>query len=143
MHSSEVEGKSKMPQFLNLARPVFAQDISDIGKKLETLPGGPFFPIASMSDFINAIIGAVLILMVILAFFYLIYGCYQWITSAGDQEKITTAHKTITYAIVGLVILFSLWAILALLETIFGIDLIKMTIPGSSPWTTNPPRTGW
>ena len=53
-----------------------------------------------------------LVLASVIAFFILLIGGIKWITSGGDKEKLDQAKNTITSAIIGLVIVFALWAIL-------------------------------
>ncbi len=69
-----------------------------------------------------------LVIASIIAFFILLIGGIKWITSGGDKEKLDQARGTITSAIIGLVIVFSLWAILRLLSKLFGINLLQINI---------------
>jgi hypothetical protein len=51
----------------------------------------------------------------------LIYAGFLWMTSGGDVEKITTAKKWITNAIIGLVIIASAWSIVYfILQALMG-----------------------
>ncbi len=40
-----------------------------------------------------------------------IAGGFQWLTSAGNEEKISAAKKTISGAVIGLVLILIAWAI--------------------------------
>jgi len=73
---------------------------------------------------INWAISAVLIVAAILFFFMLIFGGIRWIMSGGDKANTEAARGQVTAAIVGLIIVFSAWAIIQLLQTVFGIDLL-------------------
>ncbi|MBU2542309.1 pilin [Patescibacteria group bacterium] len=42
---------------------------------------------------------------------YVFYAGATWLTSGGDEEKIKNAKKTLTYAILGVVIVFSAYSI--------------------------------
>jgi len=44
-------------------------------------------------------------------FAYLLWGAYDWITSAGDPEKISSAQAKMTHAVIGLVLVFVALAI--------------------------------
>jgi hypothetical protein len=74
------------------------------------------------------VIGAAIVLILIIAaivfFFILIIGGVRWITSGGDKAATEAARSQITSALVGLVIVFSAWAILQLIELFFGIDIL-------------------
>ncbi|MBI5466571.1 MAG: hypothetical protein HY974_04790, partial [Candidatus Kerfeldbacteria bacterium] len=53
-------------------------------------------------------LGAVSLLMAI-------YGGFTWLTSAGNEEKITTAKKTLTYAGIGLIIILTSYTFISFL----------------------------
>ena len=61
-------------------------------------------------------------------FFMLLIGAIQWISSGGDKAATEAAKGRITNAIVGLVILLSLFAITQLLEAFFGIDILQLDL---------------
>lgn len=71
---------------------------------------------------LNSLAGLAIIAAVVICFFFLLYGGIKWITSAGDKEALMKAQKTVTAALVGLVITFSVWAIIRLVKFFFGIE---------------------
>jgi len=82
---------------------------------------------------IGAVIGAaiefILIIAVIVALFFLIWGGFRWITSGGDKAKVESARGTIIAAIIGLVIAFLAFFILSLALSFFGLSLTNLTLP--------------
>lgn len=64
----------------------------------------------------------------IAAFFVLLAGGIKWITSGGDKEGTAKAQGIITAGIVGLLLVFSVYAIIRLIEFFFGISLITIDI---------------
>lgn len=62
-------------------------------------PGTGFTTLLTTSIQIVLFIGSLMLL------FYLFYGAFLYISSGGDEEKIATARKTLTYAVVGIVLL--------------------------------------
>lgn len=62
-------------------------------------------------------------------FYMLIFGAIRWITSSGDKGKLEAAQKQITSALVGLVILLLIFAIINLIETLFGISILTIKLP--------------
>ena len=58
-------------------------------------------------------------------------GGFQWITSGGDKDAITRARSRIMHAVVGLVILFAVYAILKLLGQVLGVNLISIKLPSA------------
>ena len=65
---------------------------------------------------------------VIVFFFMLIAGAIQWISSGGDKQGLEAARGRITNALVGIVILFSIFAIIKLIEFFFGISILTLDI---------------
>lgn len=61
--------------------------------------------------------------------FMLLIGSFEYITAGGDKERTGNASKRITNALVGLTILFATFAVTALINTIFKIDLLNLTLP--------------
>lgn len=83
-----------------------------------------FFAIDDIGQLIAAIVGTMLIIAALLAFFYLILGGIQWITSGGDKAGMEAARNKITHAIVGLIIVGAAWAIMTLVQGFLGITII-------------------
>ncbi len=74
---------------------------------------------------ISALVTLVLVIAALVAFFFLIYGGIKWITSGGDKEQTAAAQSTLTAAIIGLAIVFSTWAIIGLLDTFLGLEILS------------------
>jgi hypothetical protein len=66
-------------------------------------------------------INVVLIIGAMIALFYLLWAGLNWIQSEGDKEKLATAKHKMTNALVGLIILFSVWTIWVTVVTALGI----------------------
>ena len=64
----------------------------------------------------------------LVAFFFLLYGGLQWIRAGGDKEGTQKAQKRITAALIGLVIIFSTYAIIYLAGAFMGVSLTNFTI---------------
>lgn len=60
---------------------------------------------------------------------FLLWGAIDWIMSAGDEGKVSSARHKMTGAVVGLAILAASVAIVDLIGTLLGIDLLKVCIP--------------
>lgn len=70
------------------------------------------FPLATTIIYWALIFGG------IVALFMIIFGGIRFITSGGDQKTVDTGKKTITYAIVGLILVFLSFFILNLISYI-------------------------
>jgi hypothetical protein len=57
--------------------------------------------------------------VLVILFVMFIYGSFRYLTSLGDQEKMTEARNTFTYAIIGLVLFVSAALILFIIDQLF------------------------
>jgi TRAP-type C4-dicarboxylate transport system permease small subunit len=78
---------------------------------------------------ISGLIRFTVVVAAIVFFFILVLGGIKWIASGGDKQQTETARNQITAALVGLVIVFAAWAIVALINTFFNIDIFSLTLP--------------
>jgi len=71
----------------------------------------------------QSVITAVLGLAAIALFLMLVVGGFKYITSGGDPKSVDAARRTLTYAIVGMVILASAFLILRFIGVFTGADV--------------------
>lgn len=90
--------------------------------------------ISDVGQLISAGVGTLLIIAALLAFFYLILGGIQWITSGGDKAGMEAARNKITHAIVGLIIVGAAWAIMLLIQNFLGVSIIGGTLNFPKPY---------
>jgi hypothetical protein len=116
--------------FQNLIPKAFAQAVKP-GEKLVLDPGSDWTNLKDISftKMVTVGLNLSLIIISIIFFFVLIFGGLKWIMSEGDEKKLTAARNQVTNALIGLVIVFAAWAIVSLLEVIFGIKILSITIP--------------
>lgn len=69
-----------------------------------------------------------LLVIILLTLGFLIYGGMNWITSGGDKAKLETARKTITYAVIGLIICFVSFFAIMIIGGIFKVDLLNIKL---------------
>jgi len=55
-------------------------------------------------------------------------GGIRWIMSQGNKGNVENARNQITNALIGLAIIFAAWAIMKLIETLFGVNIFNLTI---------------
>lgn len=89
----------------------------------------------SASSVISGLVKFLLVIAAILFFFMLVIGGIQWIISGGDKAGSENARKRITSALVGLAIVFAAWAIVSLIHSVFGVNILNLTIPSFQPNT--------
>lgn len=104
---------------------LITQDIYNpiLGPNLAGMSGEEF-----ITKFIPILVGAGFVIGVIIFFFVLLLGAIQWITSGGDKASTEAARRRVTSALVGIVILLSIFGIINLIEIIFQTNLIRINI---------------
>lgn len=83
----------------------------------------------TIPNLISALIRLTVVIAAIVFFFILVIGGIRWIASGGDKAQTEAARNQITAALVGLVIVFAAWAIVALINTFFHVDIFSLAIP--------------
>lgn len=96
--------------------PVYAQSsppatISDIVKVLENITR-LLAPAAGIAFFIMLLVGG-----------------YKFITSGGDPKAVGSARSTLTYAVIGIILVVASWLILKLIADLTGAPVTTVTIP--------------
>lgn len=94
-----------------------------LGPSLQSKTGIEF-----IQDLVPRMVGLAFLVGVLVFFFIMITGAIQWITSGGDKTALEGARGKITNAIVGVVILLSLFALLKVIEDFFGINILALDI---------------
>jgi hypothetical protein len=89
------------------------------------LENGDVATLACIPIVIQNIITAALVFSGLVALVLFIYGGARYITSRGDPQKLEGAKKTITWALVGLVIIFLSFFIVSLISQITGVNQIS------------------
>lgn len=100
---------------LLVAKAAYAASIYDPS---ETLGLGT----ADLQDTVIAIIQWILGLLGLVAVIMILVGGFKWMTAGGNEEKIESAKKLLTAAIIGLVIVLLAWAIV-----IFALGVLQNT----------------
>ena len=77
----------------------------------------------------QAIIGAVFAIGGLLTLIMLLLGSFTYLTAGGDPKKAQTAANTLTYAVIGLVLLIVAWFILLFIEEFTGVRVTVFEIP--------------
>ncbi len=102
-----------------------AQDLYNpaLGPQLSQHTGLGFF-----QQLIPSFVGLAFIIGAIIFFFMLLIGAIQWISSGGDKGAVEAARSRLTQALVGIVVLFSAFAIIKVVEVFFGIHILTLDI---------------
>ena len=86
-------------------------------------------PIETVASEFSAVISRIIGILTIIAglyfIFQLIIGGYSYMTAGDDSQKMTKATKQITSSLIGLVIVAAAYAIISLLGSILGFDILN------------------
>lgn len=82
-----------------------------------------------IGNMFSAVVGMFIVVSFILAFLYLLLGAFRWITAGGDKTKLQEAQDRITQAMIGLILVASVWAIMLLVGQFIGVDFPNLPIP--------------
>jgi len=85
-------------------------------------------PISFLSLILKNLITLSLIVGSVIFLAMIILGAIQWMSSSGDKQALEGAKGRISNALVGLVILLSVFAIVKLIEYFFGISILTLDI---------------
>ncbi len=78
-----------------------------------------------VANILNIVIGLAGVVLLLI----LMGGGFGYITSGGDKEKAARAKNTLTYAILGLLVILGAWLIIRLIEEFTGLNLHLFQIP--------------
>ncbi|OGE12885.1 hypothetical protein A3G14_03275 [Candidatus Curtissbacteria bacterium RIFCSPLOWO2_12_FULL_38_9] len=62
-------------------------------------------------------------------FIVLIIGGIQFLMSGGDPKAAAGARNTLTYAIIGIILVVVSWLILLVVQNITGVDVTNVSFP--------------
>ena len=71
---------------------------------------------------IAGVVGILLVGATLWAFFQLLIGGFNWISSSGDKGKLEAAQQRILQAIIGLTIVVAAWTIFLVILRFFGMS---------------------
>ena len=110
-------------KYLALIAPVYAaDDIINIETGSETFGNLEKLTIPSI---ISGSISLIMLVVALVFFFMLVWGGLRWVTSQGEEKAVAAARAQITNALIGLAIVFAAWAIMKLIDLVFGIKIIE------------------
>lgn len=86
----------------------------------------------------------VMLVVALVFFFMLIWGGLKWVMSQGEEKAVTGARAQITNALIGLAVVFAAWAIMQLIDVVFGVQILQgIAIPTFNPDISPTPVSGY
>lgn len=77
-----------------------------------------------VGQLIVIVVYILILLGAVLSISFLLFGAIKWITSGGDKQKLEEARKTVTYSIIGLIVIISALVIVTILGGILQAPFI-------------------
>lgn len=94
-------------------------------KVIDTIQNANVATLDCVSAVVKNIIFGAFLFAGIVAVILIIYSGIKFILSGGDPKQVEGARKTMTYAIIGFVLILLSFAILNLISTVTGVNCIK------------------
>lgn len=117
--------------FMNVVYDQAPVDWKTWGQRcLENTSAGEVPKIQCLEVVFANVVSVALALAGLALFAMLIIGGFKYLTSGGDPKAAEQAKNTLTYAILGLVIMVVAYLIMRFLENLTGLTLTKFVIPG-------------
>jgi hypothetical protein len=85
-------------------------------------------PTQFFGSLLTTSIGFIFVVACIIFVFMFLWGAVQWIASGGDKGNVESAKGRITSALIGLVVLFSTFAIASLIEAFTQVNILTIDI---------------
>jgi hypothetical protein len=108
------------------------ENLAGIAKALCSLSG------SNTANTIQSVVIFLIVLAVVIALMYLLYGGIKWITSRGEKTEVEAARNHIMAAVTGLIVVFLAIFIVSLIMSIFGLSLTNLKVPQITPQTSTP-----
>ena len=97
------------------------QGVGAFVPKTEQMSDAP----AQITNLISTVVGGVTIIAGLLFLFYFLIASIQWITAGGNTQQLENARDRITNSIIGLIVTIAAYAIVALVGSVFGLDILN------------------
>lgn len=73
--------------------------------------------LAQVKVILNFVIGILFVLVTL----YFIWGVIQYVSAAGDEEKLKNGKQHMLWGIIGMVVMAAAWGIVSIVMTTFGV----------------------
>jgi len=83
-------------------------------------------PAANLEVIISTGLGVMTVVGGLFFVVYFFLGALKWVTAGGDSGKVGKARDEMIQGVIGLIILVAAYAIVGLIGTIIGIDLLNV-----------------
>lgn len=102
---------------MKIIKPIYAQTLQN---PFGIQPSNE--PVSVLQNLISTVIGLLTVVAVIYFIFQIIIAGYNLISSEGDKAKVEAARKSLSYSIIGLVVVVVAVSLAALISSILGMS---------------------
>lgn len=81
---------------------------------------------------IRGLLDTLVPILIVLALVYFIWGVIKYITSTGDEEGQSQARNIMIWGIIALFVIVSVWGLVAVLQSTFGVGTGSFITPPTS-----------
>ena len=81
--------------------------------------------LSTLETWISDIIGVITILATLFFIVYAFIAAFNWITAAGDKNKIEKAKDRLVWSTLGLILIVATYAIIGFIGGIIGLELLN------------------
>ena len=104
--------------------------MQDWGTCMQTMPNGDKIPTLKCFEVIFANVLTMAVSLAVLALFVmLIVGGFKFMTSGGDPKATASGQQTMTYAIVGILLMALAYLIFMIIGSFTGVNILHFEIP--------------
>lgn len=90
--------------------------------------------LANLSDIISLFLAVAFYAAIFMAFYYLVWGAFNYIMAQGKKEDLAKARARITWALIGLIVVFMAYFIARFVTEILGSNITGGTAGGGVPF---------
>jgi len=96
-------------------------------------------PTATADQIVQFVFNLLIIIALLIAVIFAIYGGIKWITSGGDKAAVESARNTVVGALIGLIIVVLTWVIINFVLGLLGLPgLNTINLPSINAPTPTP-----
>lgn len=105
----------------------------DLGRIIGIGPFGELNPadpstdaITKLVTLISNFIGLITIIAGLWFLFKIFFSGFQWINAGGDKQTLQTAQKSLTNAVMGLIIVIAAYTLIGIVGLFLGLDILNI-----------------
>ena len=85
--------------------------------------------LSAVADYFKRIINVVTAIAILIFLVMMFVGGFQFLFAGGDPKAIARARNTLTFAIIGLIVLLAVWFLLLAIQSVTGVPVTSFNLP--------------